>query len=545
MGNFGWVPEQTALVLIAAAIATCALFMLRTTAKTMSVPLAFGFACFLFVIFKVANVRQGHQFGMWTALAISVFVLVLILSPSSIGNPRFAARFVGFAILSCAFMVQIVWGWREAVEARTAALSALAYNAAAWHNPGARIAQLTKQRRAVESDLAKRVPDGLNSTVASWPWEFSELLAANVKFETLPSLQGYANYTPKLREATRRFFEADTRPEHLFFQLAPLDGRYSTTELGPALISVLAGYDIVRPNSRLLGSPAQLRRRLSKRTVALRPIEQKTVPADQWIEVPCVTEGLVIGIRPAERLAGKLLTLLYKQAALQLDLRFANGVITSSVIFPNLSSDRFLVLPPGLTDVQLVEAAADGLQTGRSNPLVALRVRMSSSTALRFRPDYELSVDALSMTGATEHPLLKDPPAKDAMEALITGRILGSPDVRLVEGRLFAHAPTRISAVMPSRGLLTGEIGFFDGAWKEGKPRPVTFSISAVVQGTRQSLFERTLDPVARPDDRGPQTFTVDISEVDLTNGGPELLFETGPETSWGWTYWSNLHITQ
>jgi len=43
--------------------------------------------------------------------------------------------------------------------------------------------------------------------------------------------------------------------------------------------------------------------------------------------------------------------------------------------------------------------------------------------------------------------------------------------------------------------------------------------------------------------DRGPQMFSIDLAQVDATDGPVELLFETGPETPWGWTYWAKLRI--
>jgi hypothetical protein len=248
-------------------------------------------------------------------------------------------------------------------------------------------------------------------------------------------------------------------------------------------------------------------------------------------------------IRPAERLAGSLLTLLYKQEALELDLRFVSGATVTSRIFPNLTSDGFLVLPPAMTDMQLFAEAAGGLHIGRSDPLGSLRVRPGHTGAVRFSPDYVLAFATVTVTGAAEHPILIDAPPKDAMEALVTGRIIDSPEVRLVGERLLAHAPTTIAAVMPSRGRLTGEIGFFDSAWREGSPRPVKFSVSPVTPAGGRPLFERTLDPMTKQADRGPQMFSIDLAQVDATDGPVELLFETGPETPWGWTYWAKLRI--
>jgi len=126
--------------------------------------------------------------------------------------------------------------------------------------------------------------------------------------------------------------------------------------------------------------------------------------------------------------------------------------------------------------------------------------------------------------------------------ALIEGRIIAAPEARLIDEKLLAHAPSKIVAVMSKGGRLSGEIGFLDGAWQEGNPRPVTFSISRLAPPGPQLLFERTLDPKVNPADRGPQKFSVDIGP-DGSGQRLDLLFETRPETDWGGTYWSQLQL--
>jgi len=97
---------------------------------------------------------------------------------------------------------------------------------------------------------------------------------------------------------------------------------------------------------------------------------------------------------------------------------------------------------------------------------------------------------------------------------------------------------------MPSRGRLSAELGFFDGAWKVGRPKPVTFSVHAVLPGGKQLLYQQTLDPVENAADRGPQSFSIDLNPVGPPDEPVELLFEAGPDTPWGWVYWAGLDIS-
>jgi hypothetical protein len=353
----------------------------------------------------------------------------------------------------------------------------------------------------------------------------------------------YKNYTPRLRARTTRYFESETRPKNLFFQLSSIDGRYRTVELGPALIAILAGYDPVLEHSQLLGAPLQLVSRVDRRSVQTRVIATGSGRMGAWVEIPAPSSGsLLLTLRPRETLAGKALTALYKQERLSIDLRFADGTVVSALAFPSLIADGFLVLPSEATELQLFRAASNGLMIAPSNPLTTLRLRPVALATLRFAPDYQFEASVVTMSGRPEYLIVEPPLSQDAMQALIRGRIIESPEVRVIDGKLFAHPPSKIVATMRAGKALTGEIGFFDGAWRRGEPRPVTFSVSLIKQGGNEVLFQRTLDPVAKPQDRGPQKFSIDLRT--RSSGNPvELEFDTYPGTSWGWTYWSNLHL--
>jgi hypothetical protein len=544
MANFSWGQEQTILVLLSCGLLATAVVISRRAFSLTSLFCLLALGWYLFFSFKLGNVRVGHQPVTWQALAMGGLLLVL-LPVADARQLHQSALLAAMWILVGASPQLVALGLESSQPARTplSAVSEFAQDVTAWLDPGAKLARLAQQRDSHAAQLAQRVPGDLSGTVGSVPWEFAELIAAGTRFVPSPSLQSYANYTPRLRARTTRFFESEARPKNLFFQLSSIDGRYRTLELGPALIPILAEYDAVLEHSQLFGGPLQLLSRARPRSVETRVIATGSGRMGAWVDVPAPSSGsLLLAIRPRETLAGKTLTALYKQERFTIDLRFAGGTIVSALAFPSLTADGFLVLPPEATELQLFRAASYGLTIEPSDPLTAFRIRPVALGSLRFAADYQFEASAVTMSGAPEHPLVQPPLPRDPMQALIRGRILEAPEVRLVDGKLLAHPPSRIVAPMPTGKALAGEIGFFDEAWRRGEPRPVTFSISLIKPGSNEILFQRTLDPAAKPEDRGPQKFSIDLRAG--SSGDPiELEFDTYPGTSWGWTYWSNLHL--
>lgn len=544
MANFGWESQQTLLAIAALAILASAFVVLRGAPFLLRTSCLLSLAGFLLIAFKLGNVRVGHQTATWNAFAVAGFAIILL--------PWKAERISTALAVGCVFMCAALslhfigrYGPIDAIRVRATMLGTAASSAAEWLDPVAHVARLSERRKAAQRQLASRVPRDLSGTVGSVPWELSEIVAAGLHLVPAPSLQTYSNYTPRLRELTRKHFSQAGAPEHLFFQLVAIDNRYRTTELGPALIPIIAGYDVVRRYSTLRGAPMQLHRRAKPRSTTLLPLVEKTASMGQWVDAPRPAQGgLLIAIRPAETIFGRILTFLYKQSAFEMDLRFADGATVTARIVPNLASDGSLIIPPGLADVELFREAENGFAIDRRNPLQALRIRTGSLGSLRYATDYTLVASAVTMEGEPERELLPQDPARTAMQALIEGRILESPDVRVVDEQLLAHAPSKIVASMPTGGRLTGELGFFNGAWLQGRPKPVSFAISLMTATGPRLLFEKTLDPRNRPADRGSQRFSVDIPDGAIDQP-VELLFETGPETPWGWTYWSGLAIVR
>ncbi len=90
------------------------------------------------------------------------------------------------------------------------------------------------------------------------------------------------------------------------------------------------------------------------------------------------------------------------------------------------------------------------------------------------------------------------------------------------------------------------EFGFMPGAYTgDGHTPGADFVVALVAAGgTSREIFRRTLDPVARPADRGPQSAVI---ELPAGEAGDRIVLRTAPVNgggnSWGWTYFSRCGI--
>ncbi len=90
------------------------------------------------------------------------------------------------------------------------------------------------------------------------------------------------------------------------------------------------------------------------------------------------------------------------------------------------------------------------------------------------------------------------------------------------------------------------EFGFMPGAYTgDGRTPGADFVVELVgAGGTAREIFRRTLDPVAQPADRGPQSAVV---ELPAGEAGDLIRLRTEPVrgagNSWGWTYFSRCGI--
>lgn len=109
------------------------------------------------------------------------------------------------------------------------------------------------------------------------------------------------------------------------------------------------------------------------------------------------------------------------------------------------------------------------------------------------------------------------------------------------------HVPAGIAFTrkMADRRLSL-EFGFMPGAYTGDGHTPGADFVVALVdaRGISREIFRRTLDPVAEPADRGPQSVVIALPAGET---GDRIVLRTEPvhgrNNSWGWTYFSRCGI--
>jgi hypothetical protein len=115
------------------------------------------------------------------------------------------------------------------------------------------------------------------------------------------------------------------------------------------------------------------------------------------------------------------------------------------------------------------------------------------------------------------------------------------------DGHIAAHAPSLISTEFPTMARrLTGKFGFFPGAYERppDSTEGADFTINLVSRdGRRRRLFFIRMNPRDQVEQRGDQSFSVDLPPIE--EGIVE--FSTSPipgkTNAYGWTYWKDLNF--
>jgi hypothetical protein len=334
-----------------------------------------------------------------------------------------------------------------------------------------------------------------------------------------------------LRQKDLEYFAGPKRPDNLLFSLLSIDGRYPTMDLGPSLLEILRSYDSVG----MWKTGLVLRRRTTPRLVEWGQTERIRSKIGEWTSVKSPT-GLSFAKASLEtRLAGQIIAFAFKQPHLWLDVQFSEGQTVSRRFIPQLAETGFALVPIDVGAHELFRIS-NGEDQDRARP-VAIRLRpMNASSSFAYGTEFEWEQKPFRLIGSPEHPFaIKDRPV---LSALLSAKVEKSAGNKSIPEGYFAHSGTKLVTEIELRG----SFGFLDSALRVGKPGPVRFSIRIKGEdGSEATAFERVLDPMAQPADRGRHPFVLSVPTDARTP--VRLVFETSPaaeNASWGWTYWGD-----
>jgi hypothetical protein len=371
----------------------------------------------------------------------------------------------------------------------------------------------------------------------------SSVIAHGLAYRPRPVFQDYAVYTPWLIERNREHYRSARAADTLLFKPDDIDNRYPLLEQSTAILDILANY---RP-LKLDGPVLVMRRNATPVPVTSRPPRELTGELGQWITVPAIeSKGLMLSLDLDLSLAGRLVALALRPPLVKLYTKTADGAEHEHLLIPGMARTGFLLSPRTNSGFSLARLAYNVGTVPLNEQVVAFKVDTASEAA---RWLYQSKL-AFKLTGISVEGDGAGTPSdfwvqlrRNGLATEIAQRAGIKPSVIDVFGtELFAHAPARLSLVTGSASVLRAEFGIKEGAYSgQNATDGVCFRVlDSSDNGTRR-LFERCLDPLARPADRGPQRL-----ELALASGKPTtLVLETDCRTHcfFDWSYWKDIDV--
>jgi hypothetical protein len=229
-----------------------------------------------------------------------------------------------------------------------------------------------------------------NATVDIFPPEQRIVLLNAFNYHPRPIFQGYAAYTEFLLEINSHFYTNPSKaPEYILFNLTAIDRRVPTMEDSQALTAILRDYKPILFEKGLL----LLKRTLGEKGIItndVKPLFTKEIPLSHSVNVqPFSDKTLFLSLEIRKNWLGRLVSLLYQQPPLFLEVKTTDGRTFIFRIVPSISQADFLINP-------LLLGQRDLLKWYKGKPLMqvaSLRVVAKSEWALSlFQPQMHITV---------------------------------------------------------------------------------------------------------------------------------------------------------
>ncbi len=359
-----------------------------------------------------------------------------------------------------------------------------------------------------------------------------------------PVPQGYSAYTPKLTALNAAYYESANAPAWVLQSTKTINHRFPTLDDADLLLALLRNYSFTLEDGSYL-----LWRRCSvdDRYSIFQPSagSKQTGHIGNPISLADQTEQNIwahLRIRPT--LLGRLRSFFYKPAEVSLEVADNSGRIETFRLFPELASSGFLLNP-------LLRDRFDWIRFLNRLPCVratSITVRVADDDRKYFQSKFEYEFDTLPEAPSRQND-------KDAIVLAQVGRFRNMP-VSLTaaaplgpaqcggETAVLLHAPSEMTYnIGPGATTLRAKYGLADNSYvgsaqTAGSKVVVEFVTPAT--GTR-TLFERQLDPLHVPGDRGLQDLNVDLK--GLGDGTLVIKNTVGQSNAWAWTVWRDLEI--
>ncbi|MBB5543041.1 hypothetical protein [Paraburkholderia fungorum] len=214
----------------------------------------------------------------------------------------------------------------------------------------------------------------IDGTADIYPIDISILLAYGLRWTPRPVTQSYSAYTSSLANIDARHLSDENAPQHLFFGIAPIDGRFPTIEDGPSWIPLLTRYHPKKfvNEYALMDRTSNAPRAAVGSTMELRLNEATTIPKTE--------NPLFVRIDIQPTLLGQVLNALLKNSRIELQVTLVDGRSLTYWMPPDMARAGFVLSPLVQSKLDLVALYTDERQEYFQNLRVqTIRVRASES----------------------------------------------------------------------------------------------------------------------------------------------------------------------
>lgn len=511
----------------------------------------------LFVAFKGGFVRYDGAVMFFGFAAAASYVLAASRDAGAILRPRFerasAAARIATVALSIAGTLVVAPGIDSLRHVWWHATTSIGANMPKLGAPGTERERLEQLSRAREGAFAlPRVREAVGDEgVEVFGWEHAVLALNHLNWNPRFVPQAYSVLTRRLAERNARDLEAPTAPRFVLLRGGPLDLRLPTLEDGPALRVLLRDYRprLAEGGFVLFERDATAPRRGEPReeTLVERALGfgEELALERELASVDAQRDCLLLRVELEPTLAGRVRAFAYNAPPVWLEVELDDGARTRWRLLPELAASGALIAP-FLADHDALVRWLRGATVARVRRLSIVEPQGSFAGACWRNP---VQVRVSRLEGLT--PRLEEPLARG------------------LEFSMFASVPTRVLAVSPARRALFRErlevllvrapttlvyelapgahrVRATLGLQREpiaGDLIGARFLVRARAGDAQvRNVWERDLDPLARPDDR----FLVQLDcNVELATGETlELVTESlGDAPSALTPFWSAVAI--
>lgn len=208
----------------------------------------------------------------------------------------------------------------------------------------------------------------LDGNVDLYPYEVSTVFAHGFRWSPRPVFQSYSAYDSRLDALNASYLEGPNAPEHVFFQVQPIDERLPALEDAGSWPALLSRYEIVGYNGPRM--QLHLRRVDASRseTVFSAEIARMTASIGSPVQIPSQSGSVWAEINLTPSLFGYLGLGLLKIPSVQIALTLEDGHVMHRRYIPAMGQRGFLLSPYVETtdDFALLFAGVDAGKKVRS-----------------------------------------------------------------------------------------------------------------------------------------------------------------------------------